>query len=231
MSRVLRALRARRREDSGLSLTEIVVAMGLTSILLVAVGSVVTSTARATRAADAAASTSADARTGLEILTRSLRAVARPVGETSAVLSGDVAAVTVYTLLNRSGAAQTTDTVPTKVRYSFDGSCVQETTTAGTRNASGPAGFTWTATPQSRCVLRTAVAPAFRYYTTPVLAVNGVDTSPLTVPAGGITDTAVLAQITAIEVTLTARPSGSSAGTQVIGRVTLGNVLSGEVAR
>lgn len=222
------------RRDAGLTLVEVLVAMGLTGLLLALLLPVVTSTARATRAVDDAAARTASARTALEIVTRTLRTGVRPAGQPAALISAGPTGVVGYSLLNRTGAAQVTDAVPTLVSYAWTGGCVQETTTTGARvtdPASGAVSLAWTAPPRSRCILRTATAPAFRYYTTAVLASGGTDTAPIALPAGGLTDPAQLARVTAIEISITASSaSGSGASTQVLGRVTLSNVISGAVA-
>jgi type II secretory pathway pseudopilin PulG len=216
-----------------MTLLEVLVAIGLSGLLLGLMVPALTSTVRATRAVDATSARTAGARTALELLTRTLRTEVRPSGQPSALVSVSPSSVAGYSLLNRTGSAQAADAVPTLVAYSFDGQCLVETTTAGSRTTdpvTSVSTLSWTAAPRSRCVVRTATAPGFRYFTTAVLASDGVDTPALTVPAGGLTDAATLSQIMAIEITVTVRPAGSTASTQVLGRVTLSNVVNGAVA-
>jgi Tfp pilus assembly protein PilW len=221
----------RSRDDRGVTLVETLVAATLASLVLAGVGTVFVGAIRVVRTVSVKTDTGADARIGMEAITRTLRTAVRPKGESAAVLLADTSRVSFYALLNRSGAAQGTDTVPTRLAYSYDGTCVNETQTPGAAVVGpGPSGpfYTWTGAGVTRCLLRTATAPRFSYFGTAAIATNGTDSPALTVPSGGITATAELRSIQSIQLLLTAadRANPAVAGVEVLGRATLNNVLT-----
>jgi hypothetical protein len=210
------------------TLTELAVAAAITSIVLAGVGAVFVGSLKVTHVMQVKTSTSADVRIAMEEITRELRVAVTPKGEESALVSADGGSVTFYALLNRTGSAATSDVVPTKVAFSYDGTCVRVTKTPGTVVASpGPSGpyYTWTGG-TTTCVLRTTSAPAFSYYPTGAITVSGVDVPPLAIPGGGL----VLAdrqQVLSVEVTLSAVDASSSTvpASTAMGRVTLANLV------
>jgi Tfp pilus assembly protein PilW len=225
---VNRLLRRRRGPaDAGMTLVEFLVAGAVMTVVLAGVGAVFAASMRASRQVGVQTATSADVRIGLESITRSLRVTDAPAGEESAFVRADTNVVNFYTLLNRSGAAQTTDVVPTQVDFSWNGTCLIEGRTPGTlRGSPGPNGerFQWPAAGRTtRCLLRTATAPQFQYYTTGALTVSGTPVAPLTVPAGGLTldDRKT---IRSVQVTVTATAASDVPAQSARSRVTLTNV-------
>jgi type II secretory pathway component PulJ len=218
------------RDDRGLGLVETLIATALASIVLVAVGTVFTGAIRVVRTVSVKTATGAEVRVGLEAMTRTLRTAVRPKGESAAVLVADSSRLSFYALLNRSGAVQATDTVPTRLDYSYDGACLNQTQTPGVAvvnpAVAGPF-YTWTGTSTTVCLVRTATAPQFSYFATAEIATSGTDNPALTIPSGGITATTDLGSIQSVQLLVTgtdARNPGVG-GVQVLGRATLNNVL------
>jgi len=219
------------RPDRGMSLVETLVGMGIATIVLAAVGTLFAGSVASVRSVSVTTATGAEVRVGMDAMTRTLRTAALPRGLTGAFVVADTGRMSFYALLNRSGAAQGTDTVPTRVDYSYDGTCVNQTQTPSTAVANPPpAGplFTWTGPGQTSCLVRTSTAPVFRYFATGAISSGGVTNPPLTVPAGGITDAPTLASIQSVELLLTGSdPANPQVGAvPLLGRVTLTNVLT-----
>lgn len=219
-----------RREDSGLSLVELTVVMVVSSLLLAALGAVFIGTIGVVRNTGSQTSTSADARIGMEAMTRSLRVAIRPDGLSSALVSAGTDNLSFYALLNRTGTAATSTLAPTFVEYYYDGTCVREAQTPPRTLASPPSGgpfYAWDTGRTEKCLLRTTVAPQFGYYDTPVLSESGVDVSPVSVPAGGLT-TGVAATIVSVQITLVVTDAENLTlpGVTDLSRVTLTNVVA-----
>lgn len=220
----------RRRDDQGMSLVELSVTMLIAGIVLAAVGAVFVAAADVVRTTGSQTSTAADARIGMEAMTRSLRVAIRPDGLSSAFETADTGQVAFYALLNRTGTDAPEELAPTLVEYSYDGTCVLEAQTPGTALASPPSGgpyYSWTTGRTEKCLLRTTQAPTFAYYDTPVLATGGTDVSPLTVPSGGLS-TATSATVVSVQVTLVAKDAQNPdlPGVTNLSRVTLTNVVT-----
>lgn len=227
---LLRRLRARRREDAGVSVVELAVTAAVGSVVLAGVATVAIGALKASSTVTVRAQTSADARLAGETLTRSLRVAARPNGQTAALVSGTATAVTFYALLNKSGSAQSTDTVPSYVELGWDGTCVTQRITAGAVVVNPPSGgpyYTWTPSGTPTCVVRTTTAPAYTYYATAAVSVNGTDTAPVALSAGALA-ASDLRTVQSIEVRLTIVDAAHPAvpGAPVLSRVTLANVLT-----
>ncbi|MEJ2579246.1 MAG: prepilin-type N-terminal cleavage/methylation domain-containing protein [Kineosporiaceae bacterium] len=220
----------RRRPDHGMSLVELAVAMAISTIVLAALGAVFVSTISVVRTTGSQTSTSADARIGMEAMTRSLRVAIRPDGLATALAVADSSAVSVYSLLNRTGATAPATLAPTLVEYTYDGTCVWEAQTPA-RTLSSPASggpyYAWDTGRTEKCLLRTTVAPHFAYYTTPVLSTGGTDVAPLTVPGGGL-DEASRATVVSVQITLVVRDAANPdlPGVTDLSRVTLTNVIA-----
>jgi Tfp pilus assembly protein PilW len=213
-----------------MSLVELSVTMLIAGIVIAAVGAVFISTVDVVRTTGSQTSTAADARIGMEAMTRSLRVAVRPDGLPSAFQSAESGHVAFYALLNRTGTDAPEDLAPTLVEYTYDGTCVLEAQTPGTALTSPPDGgpyYSWTTGRTEKCLLRTTVAPAFAYYDTPVLATGGVDVAPLTVPASGLSS-AVSATVVSVQVTLvvTDAQNPDLPGVTNLSRVTLTNVVT-----
>ncbi len=220
----------RRRRDAGVSVVELAVTAAVGSVVLAGVASVAIGALDASTTIGVRAGTSGDARIAGEVITRSLRVAARPKGEQAALVAATPTTVTFYALLNRSGGAQSTDTVPSYVELGWDGTCVTRRVTAGVVVASPPVGgpyYTWTPSGASTCVVRTTTAPAYAYYATAVLSTGGVDTVPLSLAAGSLT-AGERRSVQSVEARLTVvdpRNPGVP-GAPVVSRVTLTNVLT-----
>jgi hypothetical protein len=220
--------RTGRRLDDGLSLVEVVVAAGLSSLVIAGTLSVFTGAMRSVRAVSVRTSASADTRIAMEQVTRELRVATRPDGTAAALVSGTDSSLSFYSLIDRSGTAlgANADVSPTRIDYAFNGSCVTGTATPMLPNAGGG----WTLDGPhavTRCLLRAAVAPRFRYYPTGAISLNGVDTPALSASAGLATSDLPLVQ--SIEVTLTSTSAATAdiPAAQLRSRVTLTNVLLG----
>jgi hypothetical protein len=218
----------RRRPDHGLGAVEVLVAAALGMVVAVASVGVFTATVRTVRSVGVRTSDTAEARIALNELTRELRVSVRPKGSVTAVVSATPTVLTFYALLDRSGSsvAANSDVAPSQVTFSYASNCLTVTTTPMTFN-----GTAWSATgtPVARCVLRSAAAPAFAYYSDPVISTGGVDSTPLDASAG--LSAANLALLQSVEITLTATDPAQPgvSGTQLKSRVTMSNVLLGAV--
>jgi Tfp pilus assembly protein PilW len=222
--------RVRRRRDAGVSLVELAVTAAVGSLVLAGVAAVAIGALNASKQISVRAGASGDARIAGELLTRSLRVAARPKGEQAALVSATPTAVTFYALLNRSGAAQASDTVPSYVELGWNGTCLTRRVTAGVVVAAPPAGgpfYTWTPSGSATCVVRTTTPPAYAYYATAVISTGGVDTVPISLAAGTLT-AAERRSVTSVEVRVTVvDPANPTVpGAPVVSRVTLTNVLT-----
>jgi len=220
----------RRRGDAGMTLVEVLVAAAVGSVVVAAVSTVAIGALSASKAVMTRTGTSADSRTLGEALTRSLRVAARPKGQTAAIVAATPTSVTFYALLNRSGTAQSTDTVPSYVELGWDGTCVTRRITPGVvvtnPAATGPF-YTWTPSGTAVCLARTTTAPAYSYYATAVLGVNGTDSPPIGFTSGALT-TADLPTVRSVQVRLTVTDPKNPGitGAPLLSRVTLTNVLT-----
>lgn len=138
--------------DSGFSLLELVVAMGIFSLLMVIVGALSISAFRAIREATSRSDIQTQSQNAMEWASRLLRYADVPDGGTTAIENASATAVTVYTY---SGTGDVAD-APYRARLftesNGDGttSVVSEVTTPV--QVSGE--WTWTTTPQRRTLLR-----------------------------------------------------------------------------
>jgi prepilin-type N-terminal cleavage/methylation domain-containing protein len=216
----------RMQGQGGFSLPELMVTIGVLSIVMTAVGTVFVGSLKSVRVVRERTVTAADARIALEAVTRSLRVAVRPDGEATALTLATGSAVTFYSVINRSGT--TADPLPSKVEYSWDGTCLNEAVTPARALSSPPSGgpfYAWDTGRTSKCLVRTVTAPSFAYFSTPQISSGGVDVSPMTVPVGGLTGTD-LGLVQSVQLTLSVRVSaGLTNGTTVMDRVTLTNVL------
>jgi prepilin-type N-terminal cleavage/methylation domain-containing protein len=226
-------MKTRAKDDAGLTLVELVVTMAVGSIVLAAVGVVFVGVMRTVSTVNTTTNVTADARIGMESLTRGLRTAVKPKGENSAVLVAKPDEVQVYSSLNRPGDP-TTDPIPTKVSFSWSSTtkCLNQTTVkgaanTGSDNATRP--FVWTATPETKCVLRTSSSPSFEYFTTGVIATGSPATAvpPLATPTSGLTlaDRNTVVSI-GMRLTVDDPSTTSDHPVPVTDRVTLPNVIA-----
>ena len=216
-----------RRRDAGLSVVEVVVAAALSSLVMAATLAVFSGAMRSVRAVSVRTSSSADTRIAMEQVTRELRVATQPTGTTSAVISGTPTALSLYSLIDRTGtvAGANADVSPSRIDYAYNGSCLTGTTTPMLANNGS-----WTpdaAHAVTKCLLRTTTAPLFSYFATGAISVNGVDTPALSAASG--LAAADLPLVQSIEVTLTSSSATTTdiPAAQLRSRVTLTNVLLG----
>jgi hypothetical protein len=197
--------------DAGLSVVETSVAMVVAALLLAAVTGVYIGVLRTVHSVDVSTSSVADARLGIEAMSRTLRVALRPEGADAAFTAASRTGVSFWALLNRTDAPSVAEPAPTLVVYGYDGTCVTE---AQTRD-----GLT-----RRTCLVRTDRPPTFTYYGSAALAADGSGVSPLA--ADPDVPTTDLAQIRSVEVSLGVQ-SPTDAGqppVTVVNRVTLANL-------
>lgn len=213
-------VRAARRDDTGMSLVELLVAMAITTVLLAGVATVFSGTMKGVRSVNARTSLAADGRISMESISRTLRVAVKPAGQSAAIASATDHTLTFYALLNRTGSPATTTPLATFVEYGWDGTCVTEAKTPGRINSSGV--LVWDTGRVSKCLVRTSIEPDFSYY------IDGTTTTAIVVPTGGLT--ALTRQtVESVSVTVNMRdPNNTSVKAfAMTGRVTLTNVVNG----
>jgi len=205
---------SRRHDDTGASLVELAVAMLVTGVLMAAVGTTVIGTMRVTNTLNSKVSTSGDARTAADQISRALRATVKPPGAAAALTAATATGITFYAMLNRPGVATFNgDVVPTKVEYYVSGTCLMQAQTPGT--VVGGVGFSWPAGGRAtRCILRSSTAPAFQYYN------SGTTATQLTLP---LADLSVVRSV-GVTVTATNVSDPTLPGSVLKTRVILDNV-------
>jgi prepilin-type N-terminal cleavage/methylation domain-containing protein len=212
-------------DDAGLTLVELIAAMALGSLVLALLATVVVSMSRGVRTVTATTTSAADRRVGLEEMSRMLRVAYRPAGEPSAIVSATATSVSFYALVDRTGGANPPP--PVLVTYTFDGTCVRESKTAGRALGTvSPTGelYAWDATPSVDCLLRTSRAPGFTYYSSGALTAASADPVPLTVPPAGL---ALMSRQSVQSVTVTLNGDAGDADVGAVAvrsKVTLQNV-------
>ncbi len=204
----------RRRDDRGVSVVELTVAMTVGALLLAAATAVVIGAMRTVRVVHASTSTVADARLAAEAITRTLRVAWKPPDADAAVLAAGPTGVRFWALLNRTGAPTVTEPPPTLVEYAYDGTCITESQTRDGRTV-------------QTCLLRTAVAPVFSYHASAASAADGTALAPL--PSAPSVAAADLPAIRSVQLALTVRTPGAQDASPlpVLTRVTLQNLQGG----
>ncbi|GAA3637626.1 hypothetical protein GCM10022223_65670 [Kineosporia mesophila] len=163
MSRIVgRRRRSAARRDDGVTLVELSVAMGVASILMVAIGVVFFSTLRGVTTVNTKTSTTADGRIVMEAMTRTMRVAVRPAQFDSAFVSAGTGQVSFYSLLNRTGTPATVTPLATLVSYSYDGTCINQTLTPPRTDSTG--NQVWDTGAVTTCLGRTTTPPVFTYY-------------------------------------------------------------------
>lgn len=219
---------ARLGDDRGVGLVELVVAMAVGSVLLLALGTVLVGTLRGSVSATQQVTSSAELRTALDTVARRLRLAVLPVGQPAAFVVAKRDELSFYANLVPAGStgcpavAPATGTVacpPTRVDYAVAPDCLWETRT--TPSGSAATGFSWdptTGAVQSRtCLARQRVdtsAPLFTYYATSQQGASGLATP--------VADLAAV-QSVAVELAVQARPSAPVVRAST--RLTLVNLL------
>ena len=163
------------RGDAGVTLPELLVAMMIVSLVLVAATTVLVATTRQYRASDGKTNTQADSRILLESVTRDIRiGVPSPNGEGVFSAAGPNS-FTVYT------AKGATDARPIQVTYDVDptSKCLRRTAIAPT----GTSPVTYPSTSaRSRCVVFSKVDTSQPLFTYSTIAPGGV-AAPASLPA------------------------------------------------
>jgi prepilin-type N-terminal cleavage/methylation domain-containing protein len=200
-------VRGARPGDRGVSIVELSVAMMIGSLLLAATAAAFIGAMRTVRSVNASTSSVKDARLAMEAMTRTLRVAYKPAGQPAALVSAGPSGVRFWALLNRSGAPALTAPPPTLVDYSYNGTCVTETQTAG-------------GTTTAKCLVRTSVAPTFTYFNSGADTVGGAPVTALPATPPDLT------VVRSVQVALTVRTPGDPVATAlpVVTRVTLQNI-------
>ncbi|MBT0768951.1 prepilin-type N-terminal cleavage/methylation domain-containing protein [Kineosporia sp. J2-2] len=215
------------RNDRGLTLVELMVAMGIASVLLVAIGVVFISSTRGVSTLNVKTATTADARITMEAMTRTLRVAFKPAHEAAAFTVADTSELSFYALIYRDATSTTATSTatpdPTLVRYSYDttSKCVNQTLTTALVDATTKA-MSWPTTrARTTCLARTTTAPVFIYYR------SGSATASMAGSTGQVA-TADLPDVASVAITVTAQdPAQPQAGSvPLIDRVTLGNITT-----
>ena len=230
--RGVRGTWARPGSDRGASLVELTVAMTITTVLLTGVSTTFLGLLGAVRTVTVTTSTVPDLRTAAEAVMRTLRVAYQPPGmpasQASALVTATPTALSFYALLNRTGADSTTQPLPMLVEYAWDGTCFNEATTPARVLSSPPAGgplYAWDTGRRVRCLLRTAQAPSFTYFSRAAVDVNGVTVPALPVGASGL-DLQTRKTVQSVQVTLTGDVSPGGRRLSLLSRTTLQNVVA-----
>ena len=226
----LRALLARRRDDAGVSLAELLVAMMVFGIVITVVSTTFVSLAKATSQARSIDLNTRVASTGLADLTRTIRA-ARTIpapGGTEAP-SFSVASTEALTLTSAVNTADSVSTVPRKVSFTVrpDRSLV-ETTVVGTASGSDSWEFTRAATTRvvGGSVLTTAVSG------TPLFSYVDFSGKQLLPDASGALTSTQMSTIASVRISLSVDRTGAKTAQTVTlqNSVSLSNLLGGAVS-
>ena len=221
---MMRRLRGQDGErDAGLSLMELLVGMTIASIVLLGVGTLFVSSLRQNRTVTAKTTSTADARVGMEALTRDLRVAVVPSGQTTTFNSPiatpvSSSRVSFYSSLGATTA--TTDPKPTLVTFYYDATkkcLVREMT---------PFGGSLTSNCLARGLINVSGAPLFTYY--PLAADGTVSTTPYD-PTAITSNLGTIASV-AIKLQVTDPANPSVRPTELDDQVTLINILSALLA-
>jgi prepilin-type N-terminal cleavage/methylation domain-containing protein len=211
--------------DEGMTLIELVVAMAVGSVLLAGVGSVFVGMLQGSKTVTVKTSTGADVRIATEAMSRTLRVAAVP-GTGSAFGAANTTSMTFYALLNRTATQSTVQPNPTMVVYTYNSTtkCLTESMTPGVAIVAPVAGgpsFTWAATAtRTKCLLRTATAPTFSYYSSGVLTAT-----PMNATTGLTAAERLSVRSVGIHLVATDPQNDTITGVQADTRITLENLL------
>ena len=219
---------ARATGDRGVSLVELVVAMAVGSVLLIALGTVLAGTLRSSVTATQRVTSSAELRTALDTMARRMRLAVLPIGQPAAFTVATPTSVSFYANLVPAGstgcpavapATGTGTCPPSRVDYTISTGCLWETRTTPTGTAA--TGWSWDtasgAVQAKTCLARQQVdtsRPLFTYY-----ASSDVTATPLTTPL------ADLAAVQSVAIDLGLRARSSAPVSRADTRLTLVNLL------
>lgn len=206
-------------DDAGLSLAELVVAMAVASVVLMGVGTMFVSSLRQNRTITAKTITTADARIGMEAMTRALRVAVVPSAGTSPFNSPvgtpvSSSRVSVYSSLG--AVTGTTDPLPTLVTFYYDATkkcLVREMT---------PSSGSLSSTCIARGIINASGDALFTYY--PLAADGTVSTTPYA-PSAITSNLATIASV-AINLQVTDPDNASVRPTKLQDQVTMINIAT-----
>ena len=174
-------------KDAGVSLAELLVVSLVSTILLAALGTLVSSSLAATRETTTHTAATADARAAMDVVARRLRVATRPLAPAVTpppppapmFVQASANAVEFYASVGPAGS--TAPVAPSRVRYEYDPTraCLLETVTPPT----GPV--------RTLCLARGSVVPRFQYFQVTKLrsstnpSPSPASTTPLVPPEGG----------------------------------------------
>lgn len=230
MGRVRAVTRRMDRDDSGLSLAELLLSMAVFGIVLTAVAAVLLNTLQTTRYAQVKTATTADTRIAMEAMTRTLRVALVPAGEPSAFVLADTDEVAFYSSLSR-GPGQNSER-PTLVTYTYDSTsgCLNERQVLAVPTGNPLRPLQWTGAATTSCLIRTFTPPSFSYFDDGRLTEDdGSAVAPLAVPADGFSSSraaAAMGTIISVEISVDLQDPDAVEvnGVQARDRVTLSNV-------
>jgi prepilin-type N-terminal cleavage/methylation domain-containing protein len=225
----LRALLARRRDDAGVSLAELLVAMMVFGIVITVVSTTFVSLAKATSQARSIDLNTRVASTGLADLTRTIRAARTiPVPGGTETPSFSVATTEALTLTTALNTADSVATVPRKVSFTVqpDRSLV-ETTVVG---ASAADYWTFTATATKRVIGGSVLSTAASG--TPLFSYVDFSGKQLVPDASGALTATQMSSIAAVRISLAVDRAGARTAQTVTlqNTVSLSNLLGGAVS-
>lgn len=200
---------AARSADAGMTLIELLVAMVISTILIIMVSQVTMMSFRTARFASTKIFATAQSRTAMERMMKLLRVAVVPSGLTGAFVSASYDSVRFYTALKTDSTAN--DPLPTYVEYYWDPTttCLTEAMTPArviTPTPSLGSPYAWDTGRTTRCLVKlatdpTAAAPLLTYYSSAAIGSDGSTPTALTIGATGMT-TATMLLIRSVEITL-----------------------------
>ena len=116
----------RQASDEGFGLPELLVSMAIFGVVIAAIAAVFANSIETVRFVSTKTATTADARTAMEAMTRSLRVAIAPTGHASAIVEADADHIVFYSSLKR--ATNQTAERATRMTYAYDPSthCLTE---------------------------------------------------------------------------------------------------------
>lgn len=210
--------------EAGMGLAELLVAMAVSSVLLLALGTTFAGSLRSSTSATTRVSNTAELRLAMDTVARRLRVAVRKPGQLYSFEVATPTSMRFYASLLKP--ADTAAQPPTLVEYALAGECLQESRTVPTGSAL--AGWSYTdpaAMRTTTCLARGALnadgAALFTYYSS-----GALDATPFD-PAAGAATPAEQAMIRSVQVTAALQSSATSSTppTRLTTRVTLVNVL------
>lgn len=220
--------------DEGTSLAELLVVMAISSVLLLAVGTIFTTSLKLTKDVNSRTGATTDAKLAMDTAARRLRVAVRPKENADSItpmlVSASATSIKFYASVSPTGT--TTAVLPTLIEYSIDATsgCFREARTPATSTtSSGQTTLTWpVSSRRSRCLVFGQVnaggAGVFTYYAAPAA------TTPIALVGGQLPATS-LNEVRSIALRMTVRDTALSEArpTTVETRVGLVNRITEDV--